>query len=377
MEKDYYAILGVNKNASFEEIKKAYRKMALKYHPDRNPDDPYAEEKFKEVSEAYSVLSDPEKREIYDRYGYDGLKGRGYNFNFDESVFSDFSDIFNQFFGFGGFGDFFSGDSSRSSRKKSRFNPLRGEDLEYEIEISLKECAIGKAVKVKIPVLETCDRCGGRGVESEKDVITCPTCGGRGFVGYSQGFFQIRRTCNRCGGAGEIINKACSKCFGKGRIKGERNIEIKIPAGIEDGMRLRVPGGGNGGVNGGPSGDLYVVVRIKEDRFFKRDGVNIYSEIKVPFTTLILGGEVEVKTLYGSEKLKIPAGTQPEEVITLKEKGLPFINSSRKGNHYVTLKVLLPKKVNKKQRDLLEEFEDIERKKRDGFFKKIKENLKI
>ncbi len=374
MEKDYYAILGISRNATQDDIKKAYRRMALKYHPDRNPDDPHAEEKFKEVSEAYSVLSDPEKREIYDRYGYEGLKGRGYNFHFDESIFSDFSDIFNQFFGFGGFGDIFGGGSSK---RKTRFSPMRGEDLEYEIEITLKECALGKVTRVKIPVLETCDRCGGKGVESERDIVTCPNCGGRGFVGYSQGFFQIRRTCSRCGGSGEIIKKACSKCFGKGRVKGEKSIEVNIPPGIEDGMRIRCAGAGNGGVNGGPPGDLYVVVRIEEDKNLKRSGVDIYSDVFVPFTTFILGGRVKVKTLYGVEEINIPSGTQPENVFTLKGKGLPYLNSKKRGNHYVRLKVMLPEKVNKKQKELLKEFEEIERKKEGGFFKKVKENLKI
>jgi len=275
-KRDYYEILGINRTATEVEIKKAYRKLAVQHHPDKNPDDPHAEEKFKEAAEAYSVLSDSQKRAAYDRFGHAGVGSGAGGF---DAGFSNIEDIFDMF----GFGDMFGGRSSRRSTVQ------RGSDLRYDIEISLEDAAAGKDEKLKIPRLEKCDECDGNGAEPGTQAESCITCGGSGQTRYQQGFFSVMRTCPNCQGKGRIVRNPCKACSGQGRVERERNLEIKIPAGVETGSRLRVAGEGEGGVNGGPSGDLYVVIHVKAHENFERQGVNLYSAVPVTFAQAALG----------------------------------------------------------------------------------------
>jgi molecular chaperone DnaJ len=294
-KRDYYEVLGVSKTATEAEIKKAYRKMAVQHHPDKNPNDHTAEDKFKEAAEAYAVLSDAQKRAAYDRFGHQGV-GSGAGF---DPGFSNIEDIFDMF----GFGDMFGG------RGRQRTTVQRGSDLRYDLEITLEDAATGKDEKLKIPRLEKCQECDGNGAEKGTQPEACITCGGAGQTRYQQGFFSVMRTCPNCQGKGRVIRTPCKKCRGNGRIEKERSMEIKIPAGVETGSRLRVTGEGEAGVNGGPSGDLYVVIHVKEHDNFERQGANLYSAVPITFAQAALGSEVKVKTLDGEEDLKIPAGT--------------------------------------------------------------------
>lgn len=350
-KRDYYEILGVSKTASDGEIKSSYRKLAIQYHPDKNPDNPEAEEKFKEAAEAYSVLSDSQKRAAYDRFGHQGVgAGSGFGGGF-EGGFSNIEDIFDMF----GFGDMFGG-SSRTRRTSAQ----RGSDLRYDLEITLEEAAEGKAETLHIPRLETCEECDGKGAEKGTSPETCITCQGSGQVRFQQGFFSVMRTCSNCGGRGQIIKNPCKGCRGSGRIEKEKVLEIKIPAGVETGSRLRVSGEGEAGVNGGQSGDLFVVIHVAEHKEFERQGANLYSSIPISFTQAALGAEIKVSTLDEEQDLKIPTGTQTGTVFRLKEQGMPILGGRGKGDLFVAVTVVTPKTLTKDQRQLLEQLAEIE-----------------
>jgi molecular chaperone DnaJ len=347
-KRDYYEILNITRTATEVEIKKAYRKLAVQHHPDKNPGDHAAEEKFKEAAEAYSVLADAQKRAAYDRFGHQGVGGAGAGF---DPGFSNIEDIFDMF----GFGDMFGG---RSSSRRSTVQ--RGSDLRYDLEISLEDAATGSDEKLKIPRLETCETCDGSGAESGTQAENCITCGGAGQTRYQQGFFSVMRTCPNCQGKGRIIRNPCKECRGQGRIEKERNLEIKIPAGVETGSRLRVAGEGEAGVGGGPSGDLYVVLHVKQHENFERQGANLYSAVPVTFAQAALGAEIKVKTLDTEEDLKIPAGTQTGTVFRLKGHGMPNLSSRGRGDLFVAVSLVTPKTLSKEQRKLLEQLSQIE-----------------
>jgi molecular chaperone DnaJ len=342
-KRDYYEVLGIERGASIEEIKKAYRKLALKYHPDKNPNNPEAEEKFKEAAEAYGVLSDTEKRAQYDRYGHAGMGGMG---GFDPNQFADFGDILGDIFGFG---DFFGTGRRRTNR------PARGNDLRYDLELSFEDAVFGKEVTLQVPRVVTCTKCEGSGAKKGTNPVTCTGCGGRGQVRYSQGFFAVARTCPQCGGAGKVIKDPCAQCNGAGRTREEKKISVKVPAGVDDGSRLRVAGEGESGWNGGPAGDLYVFITVRDHPKFTRRDYDIHSEQSVSFTQAALGGEAKIETIDGVESLKIPAGTQPNQVFRLKNKGVSFIDGTGRGDHYVHVTVRVPTSLTDEQRRLLQQ----------------------
>jgi len=346
-KRDYYEVLEVDRTASLDEIKRAYRKMAIKHHPDKNPNDPAAEEKFKEAAEAYSVLSNADKRAQYDRFGHAGVSGSPFEGGFD-TVFADFTDIFEGLFGFG---DLF-GRGGPRGRSRSQ----RGNDLQYELKITFIESAFGTATKIKIPVLDTCTDCGGSGAAAGTSPTTCTVCDGRGQVRLTQGFFTIARPCSHCGGTGRVIRTPCAACHGQGRVRREKTIEVKIPGGVTSGTRLRLQGEGESGSAGGPPGDLYILVFVEEHPLFQREGSDLYLEVPVTFSQAALGHELMIPTLFGDEKLKIPAGTQPETVFRMRNKGMTEIGTSSRGDLYVRVKVEVNKKLNREQRKLLEEF---------------------
>ena len=364
MKRDYYEVLGVSKQASVEEIKRAYRKLALKYHPDRNPGDKEAEERFKEAAEAYEVLRDPEKRQLYDLYGHQGVSsGTGFQgFSSADDIFSAFNDLFEDFFGF----------STRHSRRGHGFGPEPGSDLRYDLSITFMEAAKGTEKEIEIQRLEECKACSGTGASSSSKVITCPTCGGRGHVVRTQGFFQVSSTCPNCSGQGSIITEPCKICNGKGRTLQNRKVKIKIPAGVDTGARLRLKNEGEAGIRGGQRGDLFIVIHVEPHEFFKRKGNDIYLEVEISAIQACLGDTIEVPTLEGQEQIKIPAGTQPGALFKLKGKGFPDLRGFRPGDQIIKINLIIPKDLTKRQRELLEEFLEIEKeKKKDGFFKKI------
>lgn len=350
MKRDYYEILGVGRDAGDQELKSAYRKLALQYHPDRNPDGKEeATEKFKEITEAYSVLADPQKRAAYDRFGHAGVSGAsGASPDFSSTIFSDFGDIFGAFGDLFGFGDIFGQGRSR------RRGPERGADLRYDLEIAFEEAAAGLETKIKIPRMEACSECGGRGARKGSQPATCPACGGRGQIRTQQGFFTLSQTCPQCRGKGQIIREACPTCHGEGRQREERVLGIKIPAGVEDGMRLRVSGEGEAGAQGGPAGDLYVVLRVRKHAFFERQGNDLHCTIPISITQAILGAEIKVPTLNGSEKLHIPEGTQPDTLFRLRGLGLPSVERRGRGDLYVKAQVVIPAHLNREQRRMVE-----------------------
>jgi len=348
-KRDYYEVLGVPRAASPEDIKKAYRQMALKHHPDRNPGSREAEDRFKEAAEAYAVLADPDKRAVYDRFGHEGLRGEGFQgfSGFDASVFEDFEDILGNFFGFS-FGSFFGGRERRRGPGRQR-----GGDLALEIEISLEEAAAGVEKDIKLTRAETCPACGGSKRKPGTSVSSCPNCGGRGQVRYQQGFFTVARTCPRCRGTGEIVESPCETCQGKGHVREKRSLKVRIPAGVSDGLRLRLIGEGEAGDEGMPAGDLYVTMRVRRHPFFERDGNNLACEISVSFTQAALGARVEIPTLEGSEILKVPPGLQSGEVVRVKGKGLQDVGGRRKGDLFVRVQVKTPEGLTKEQKALL------------------------
>jgi molecular chaperone DnaJ len=350
-KRDYYEVLGVGRNASEEGVKRAYRRLAVKFHPDKNPDDPHAEEKFKELGEAYDVLMDSDKRAAYDRFGHAAFASGGAGFG----GFHDPFDIFREVFGGGGFGGgifetFFGGTGARTEDRQ------RGSDLRYDMQIGLEEAAIGVEKEIEIEKLDICDKCHGSGAEPGSRTISCPTCGGRGQVISSRGFFHVSQTCSRCRGAGEIIEKPCPKCHGEGRIEKPSRVKLKIPAGIREGSRLRSSRNGEAGIRGAPPGDLYVVIHIKEHKIFQREGDNLYCEVPIPFSIAALGGEVLVPTLEGKAHLKVPAGTQSGQMFKLRDKGIINVNGRERGHLLARLIVEVPSRLNAEQRSKLEEF---------------------
>lgn len=355
-KKDYYELLGVSRGASDEELKKAYRKLAMKYHPDRNPDNKEAEQKFKELSEAYEVLSDQKKREQYDRYGHEGLKSAfgpgGFDFSRDFTHVSDLQDILGSIFGEQGgiFDDFFGGGRRRSPR-----GPRRGSDLRFDLEIDLEEAAFGSQRQILLPLAEECGKCRGSGVASGSKKETCKHCGGRGSVVSGGGFFQVRQTCPVCGGEGSMITKPCPDCHGTGRVKSKRRLTLKIPRGVETGSRLRLSGKGEGGMRGGPPGDLYVVLHVKPNSLFERRGDDLYCELPVRFELAMLGGQVEVPTIDGYAKLKLAPGTETGKVFRLRSKGLPNVDGHGRGDLHVRVTALVPENLSSDQKKKLKE----------------------
>ena len=350
VKRDFYEVLGVSRTATEQEIKSSYRKLALQYHPDRNPGNADAEEKFKECSEAYAVLADSEKRARYDRFGHAGVSGNGPSGGgFDPSVFNDFQDIFGDLFGFG---DIF----GQGSRGRTRAQ--RGGDMREDITLEFEEAVFGVTRQVKIRRLETCDECKGDGAAPGKAPIHCTTCGGRGQIRYQQGFFAVARTCSTCAGSGKLIVDPCKKCKGQGRVRRERTVTVKVPAGVEEGARILYSGEGEAGIYAGPPGDLYVVLHVKEHPFFQREGSDLHCVIPISFTQAAVGTEIQVPTLEGQQRMEVPEGTQTGTILRLRNKGVPVLNGHGRGDLYVELKVQTPAKLSKRQRELLEELEN-------------------
>ena len=341
-KRDYYEILEVSKTATDQEIKSSYRKLALKYHPDRNPGDKNAEEKFKEAAEAYAILSDGDKRARYDRFGHAGVGGAAQGF--DPSQFTGFEDIF------GGLGDIFGFGGGRS-----RSGPQRGADLRYDLEIKFAEAAKGVETHIQIPRHETCESCKGNGAAPGSSPTQCPQCRGTGQLRYQQGFFTVARTCAQCRGSGKVITKPCPECKGNGTVEQTRKLTVKIPAGIATGQRLRLSGEGEAGTQGGPPGDLYVVIYVRAHEFFQRDGNNLHCTVPLAFTTLALGSEIKVPGIDGEESVNIPESTQTGTTFRLRGKGMPDVSGRGRGDLLVTVQAITPKKLTKEQRKLLQQ----------------------
>jgi molecular chaperone DnaJ len=369
-KRDYYEVLGVARGASDDELKKAYRKLAIQFHPDRNPDDKQSEERFKEVNEAYQVLSDPQRRAQYDRYGhaaFEGARGAGGfgGFDFTQGFEEVFSDIFGDFFGGG--------------RGRSRTRNRRGDDLRYDLEIEFEEAARGTEKSISFQRLTSCEACSGAGARGGGNgARTCPNCRGTGQVRTQQGFFSIATTCGQCRGEGTIIADPCPKCQGQGRVRRMQSLAVKIPAGVDNGSRLKLRGEGEAGFNGGTAGDLYVVIHVREHELFARQGNDVVIEVPVSFPQVALGGEIDVPTLDGKFKLKVPAGTQSGKVMRLKGRGFPDLHGYGRGDELVRIVVETPRRLNSRQRELLEEFarssgEEVHHPMAKGFVDKLKE----
>ena len=354
-KRDYYEVLSVSRTATDQEIKSAYRRLAVKYHPDKNPNDATAEEKFKEAAEAYGVLSDAEQRRRYDRFGHAGVSSSAGAGNWGAPGFGGIEDILGDLFGFG---DVFGG--ARGGRGRS--TAQRGADLRYDLEISLEEAARGMTAQLRIPRLETCDTCKGSGAKAGTQPESCSTCSGTGQVRYQQGFFSVARTCHVCRGAGRTIKDPCETCRGVGRVEREKQLEVKIPAGVETGSRLRVSGEGESGVQGGVAGDLYVVIHVAAHEQFERQGSNLYEAVPITFAQAALGAEIMVKTLDADEKLKIPMGTQTGTVFLFRGKGMPALGGRGRGDLFVSVTVMTPTSLTREQRKLLEQLADVENK---------------
>ena len=350
--RDYYEVLGVERDASLQEIKSSYRKLAVQYHPDRNPGDTEAEERFKEAAEAYAVLSDTDKRARYDRFGHAAAGGGG----FDPSVFSDFSDILGDLFGFG---DLFGGAQRGRAR---RGGAVAGADLRYDLKITFEEAAFGTEPTLRIPRLETCDSCNGSGAEGGKAPDNCPTCRGQGQVRFTQGFFTVARTCPQCNGGGVVVTDPCTSCEGRGRLEQERSIEVKIPPGVDDGARLRLSGEGEHGVRGGPAGDLYVVLHVEEHDRLVRHGADVIERAQISYAQAVLGTELEIETLHGSEDLTVPPGTAFGTIFKLRGCGIEHLGGRGRGDHLVEihLRVPRPQDLSDREVELLRELAEAE-----------------
>ncbi len=371
-KQDYYSLLGVEKTASADELKKAYRKLAMKYHPDRNPGDKEAEAKFKELSEAYEVLKDEQKRAAYDRYGHSAFENGGVGgaggAGFDPGA--NFADIFGDLFG-----DFM---GSRGAGGSGRAASQRGSDLRYNLEISLEEAFSGKQQKIQFTSATTCDKCTGSGSNDGSSAANCGTCGGMGKIRMQQGFFTVERTCTSCNGAGKVITNPCNRCGGEGRIRKERTLSVTIPEGVEDGTRIRLAGEGEVGLRAAAAGDLYIFISVRDHEFFMRDGNDIHCRVPIKMTTAALGGDVEVPVIDGTRaKVTIPSGTQTDDKFRLKGKGMNVMRAGgRRGDMYIHCNVEIPVKLSKRQKDLLKEFEQLDGRgtnpKVENFLKKVK-----
>jgi len=366
-KRDYYEILGVPRNATQEEIKKAYRRLALKYHPDRNPGDKEAEERFKEVSEAYEVLSDPEKRAIYDKYGHEGLRagvgaggagpftgGFGFEFDLEDALRTFMRD----FGGFGSIFDDFFGESTATAT-----GARAGANLRYDLTITLEEAYSGCQKQIRITRHESCPVCGGSGARPGSGKRVCPTCGGAGMVRYTRGFFTVQQTCPRCRGAGEVVEEPCSNCRGEGVVLNTRRITVDVPPGVETGSRLRLAGEGEAGSFGGPPGDLYIVIHVEPHEIFERKGTDIFCEVPIPFSVAVLGGEIEVPTLDGRAKMKIPAGTPSGKIFRMRGKGMPHLRGGGRGDQYVRVVIDVPTNLGSKEKEIIRELAEVEKRK--------------
>lgn len=354
-KRDYYEVLSVSRTCTEQELKSAYRRLAVKYHPDKNPGDASAEEMFKEAAEAYSVLSDPEQRRRYDRFGHAGVSSSAGAGNWGAPGFGGIEDILGDLFGFG---DVFGGARGGARRSAAQ----RGADLRYDLEITLEEAAQGMTEQLRIPRLETCDTCKGSGAKAGTQPESCSTCSGSGQVRYQQGFFSVARTCHVCRGGGRVVKDPCETCKGAGRVEREKQMEVKIPAGVETGSRLRVSGEGESGTQGGAPGDLYVVIHVAEHDQFERQGSNLYEAVPITFAQAALGADLMVKTLDGEEKLKVPMGTQTGTVFRLRGKGMPALGGRGRGDLFVSVTVLTPTSLTREQRKLLEQLAEVESK---------------
>jgi len=352
-DKDYYKILGVSRDASEEEIKKAYRRIAMQYHPDRNPGNKEAEEKFKIASEACEVLRDPEKRRIYDQYGIEGLKGTGFTgFRGFEDIFSAFGDIFEDFFGFG-------------TTQRRRARARSGADLRYDLKISFYDAAFGKETGIEIPKNVKCEICNGSGAKPGTYPVDCPICRGTGQVTRSQGFFTISTTCGQCRGEGKVVQHPCKECRGLGKVRKNKGIHIKIPPGVDTGSKLRIRGEGEAGDRGGPAGDLFVFLYVESHDFFSRDGDDVLCRIPISFPQAALGTEIEVPTLNGKKALTIPKGTESGEIFKIRDEGFPRLRGHGRGDQLVQVFVKTPRNLTKRQEEILREFEEVSKKERD------------
>ena len=363
---DYYQTLGVDRQAGKDDIKKAYRQLAMKYHPDRNPGDKQAEQKFKDVSEAYEALKDDEKRAAYNRLGHAAFQQGGQQGGFDFNFTSSFADVFDDLFG-----EFTGG-------RRGGGGSGRGADLRYKFEVSLEEAYNGKQATIRVPTSVACESCNGSGAVAGAGPTACPTCGGAGKIRSTQGFFTVERTCAACRGAGKVIKNPCKECGGNGRVRREKTLSVNIPAGVEDGTRIRLAGEGEAGMRGAPPGDLYVFLEVKAHRIFQRDGANIYCRVPIPMTTAALGGNIEVPAIDGSRaRVSIPAGTQSGHQFRLKGKGMKVMRSAGRGDMYIQALVETPVNLSKQQQEILRQFENVGGKQTspesEGFFSKVKE----
>ena len=367
-KRDYYEVLGVSRETGEDEIKKVYRKLALQFHPDRNPGDKQAEDRFKEAAEAYEVLSDPQKRRLYDAYGHEGLQGSGFRgFNGFEDIFSSFGDIFQEVFSFG-----FGGSGARGTRTAAR----PGSDLACDMDLSFEEAAFGTEKQVEIDSMVGCDHCGGSGAEPGTKEAVCPVCQGNGQVVQSQGFFRVSTTCVRCQGIGRVLASPCRECQGQGRVRAKKQVQVKVPAGVDSGTRLRLRGEGESGYRGGIDGDLYVRIEVEPHPFLERDGDNLHCKISISFLQAILGDAVEIPTLEGAKTVKIGAGTQPGAVIRLSGQGVPRLRGFGRGDLFVEVEVKIPGDVTQRQEEILREFMEIEKEKAENRFRKWPWNRK-
>ena len=374
-KRDYYEILGLGRDASEEDIKKSYRKLAMKHHPDRNPDSKDAEEKFKEAAEAYGILSDGQKRAAYDRFGHQGVQGAGGGpAGFDPNQFQDFGDILGDFFGFG---DLFGGGAGKGGARGGRSRQQRGDDVRYDLEISFEDAIKGMSAEILVPRTDPCESCKGSGADANDGLTTCPICRGRGEVVFQQSFLSIRRPCTQCNGRGQIIRRACFRCKGEGHVRSERKLKITVPAGVDNGTRLRLSQEGQPGANGGLQGDLYVVLRVQEHPVYDRNENELHCRVPVNIAQAALGTQVELLTFDGLRTVKIPEGTQNSDEIRLKDLGVPYVNGHGRGDLIVHVDVRIPTKLTREQRKLLEVMRDtlpVENDPREkGLFDKVKD----